>query len=271
MRILEAGLHGQDVLDAECALAQADFYSGDIDGDFGPGMAAAVKAFQHSKGLPQTGIIDSNTATSLGLRDLAPCDCSLSAIPAGIIQAQLFPGTPVANLECNLPYLLNALVKRDLGYRVMILAALATMRAEAATFLPVSEGVSSLNTSPGGQPFDLYASKLGNEGVADAQKFRGRGFIQLTGRCNYAAYSTADYNLVENPLLLHRPDVAADVLAHFLKDRETQMVAYLTANNMDEARKLVNAGDVGVGSFTWAYTQGSGLACMEQVPTSLVV
>lgn len=257
-------------MDAQCALARAGCYAGDIDGDFGPAMHAAVIAFQRAKNLPASGVLDSETAAVLGLTQNPACDCSLSGIPADIIQQNLFPGTPVANIECNLPYVLNALVKHGLGYREMILVALATLRAEAAVFLPVSERVSALNTSPGGQPFDLYAHKLGNQGIQDAQNYRGRGFIQLTGRYNYAEYSDATYNLVADPLLLHRPDAAADVLAKFLKAREKKMLEFIAAKNMDGARELVNAGDVGIGSFTWAYSEGCGLECMQQVPPSLV-
>ena len=67
----------------------------------------------------------------------------------------------------------------------MILMALATICAETGSFLPISEGQSHFNTSPGGHPFDLYDSRadLGNLGPPDGERFKGRGFIQLTGRC----------------------------------------------------------------------------------------
>lgn len=273
MRPLAAGSQGQDVLDAQCALTAAGFYHGDIDGDFGPAMDGAVRALQQARQLPVNGTVDAATAAALGLLEPAECDCALSGIPAEAIQARLFPGTPLANIQANLPHVLNSLVKFKLAYREMVLVALATLRAEAAVFLPVSERISKLNTTPAGKPFDRYSGILGNTGIDDAQKFRGRGFIQLTGRCNYAEYSRelfGDSRLVDNPLLLHQPAVAADVMASFLKDREPRMMAAIRANQMDRARELVNAGDIGIGSFTWAYAEGAGLPCMQQLPKTII-
>ena len=36
--------------------------------------------------------------------------------------------------------------------------------------------------------FDQYNDKLGNVDLVDGQKFRGRGALHITGRCNYADY-----------------------------------------------------------------------------------
>jgi predicted chitinase len=36
--------------------------------------------------------------------------------------------------------------------------------------------------------FDNYAHMLGNIDITDGQKFRGRGALHITGRCNYADY-----------------------------------------------------------------------------------
>jgi peptidoglycan L-alanyl-D-glutamate endopeptidase CwlK len=75
----------------------------------------------------------------------------------------------------------------------MVLVALGTIRAEAATFQPVEEIVSPFNTSKGGQPFDKYDNRrdLGNLGPPDGARFKGRGFVQLTGRANYESFSKA--------------------------------------------------------------------------------
>ncbi|HEX4769818.1 MAG TPA: peptidoglycan-binding protein [Bryobacteraceae bacterium] len=265
MRILQIGLQGQDVLDAQCALAELKIYSDDIDGSFGPHLQAAVKIFQQNKGLPVTGIIDAATAAALGLQDPPPVICVIAGItPEGI--AGMFPSTHTANIEANLPYILNALAEVSLGDRSMIVVALATMSAEAARFLPVSEGIWSGNTSPGGQPFDKYAHILGNTGLEDAANFRGRGFIQITGRSNYQTYSRelfGDSRLVDDPLLAHRPEVAARVLAHYLADRAPKFRRYLANDDLKDARALVNGADNGIGSFSWAYTEGLKLPCIQ--------
>jgi putative chitinase len=268
MRVLQIGLQGQDVLDAQCALTELKLYSDDIDGSFGPHLQAAVKIFQQNKSLPSTGIIDAATAATLGLQDPAPITCAIPGITSEGIAA-MFPSTHPANIEANLPYILNALAEVSLGDRSMVLVALATMSAEAARFLPVSEGVWSGNTTPGGQPFDKYAHILGNRGLEDAANFRGRGFIQITGRDNYATHSRqlfGDSRLVDNPLLAHRQDVAARVLAHYLADRAAKFRQYLANNDLNDARALVNGGSNGIGSFSWAYAEGLKLACIEQLP-----
>jgi putative chitinase len=272
MRVLQTGLKGQDVLDAQCALTQLQLYSDDIDGCFGPHVLAAVRLFQQSKGLPATDVIDAATAAALGLQDDAPATSAIPEVTPQLLSG-LFPFTPLTNMEANLPYILNALAGAGLADRNMVLVALATMSAEASRFLPVSEVAWSGNTTPGGQPFDKYAHILDNTGLPDAATFRGRGFIQITGRCNYLTYSRALFNdtrLVENPLLAHRPDIAAQILARYLADREPKFRHYLAANDLNDARALVNGGDNGIGSFTWAYTEGLKLACIQQLPVKSV-
>jgi len=64
------------------------------------------------------------------------------------------------------------------------------------------------------------ANELGNIKPGDGYKYRGRGFIQLTGRDNYAKAGKAiGLPLEEHPELVERPDVAAKVAIWFWKNR----------------------------------------------------
>ncbi len=196
-------------------------------------------------------------------RTAAPASCGIDCIAAQTVQ-QMFPGTPIENIEANLPYVLNALEDLGIADQQMILMALATIRAETASFLPISEGVSHFNTSPGGQPFDLYDNlgDLGNQGHPDGANFRGRGFVQLTGRSNFTIHSQAiglGDQLITDPTLAHDPAIAAKLLASFLKSHESQIRAALAANNLKEARRLVNGGSNGLPEFSDAYTKGLSL------------
>ncbi len=54
---------------------------------------------------------------------------------------------------------------------------------------------------------------LGNTQPGDGKRFMGRGFVQLTGRRNYADWSRrTGLDLVGNPDMVVRPDIAARIL-----------------------------------------------------------
>jgi putative chitinase len=261
---LQPGDDGTAVMELQKALNARGFNTGLADGNFGPATRDAVIAFQRSTGLVADGIVGPSTASALGLTANAPPSealprCLIPAVTVDIA-VQIVP-TLRSNVESNLPFVLNALIAPQLADKSMILMALATIRAETGSFLPISEGQSHFNTSPGGHPFDLYDSRtnLGNLGPPDGERFKGRGFIQLTGRANYTFHSAAiglGTQLVDNPDLANDPDIAARLLASFLKTNEQRIRAALTANDLAEARRLVNGGSNGLEAFTEAYNTG---------------
>jgi peptidoglycan L-alanyl-D-glutamate endopeptidase CwlK len=178
--------------------------------------------------------------------------------------ARILPYAPRANVERNLPFVVNALAGMQLDDRPMVLMALATIRAETGAFLPIDEGQSHFNTSPGGQPFDLYDSRadLGNLGPPDGERFKGRGFVQLTGRSNYALHGAAigmDHRLTDSPELANDAGIAARLLASFLKHGEAEIRRALSADDLREARRLVNGGSNGIVEFEAAYRTGLAL------------
>jgi len=172
---------------------------------------------------------------------------------------QLFPLTPIAPIRANLPAVLGALRAANLGDPSMVLMALATIRAETESFEPIAEMPSRFNTSPGGHPFNLYDHRhdLGNQGPPDGASFRGRGFIQLTGRANYTRYAhRSGFDLVNCPELACRLDIAARLLALFLLDREPAIRHALANNDLAAARRLVNGGSNGLDRFSACYFRG---------------
>lgn len=180
------------------------------------------------------------------------------------VVSQVFFDAPLSNIQKYLPKVLHYLEVVGLGDEEMTLMALATIRAETAGFEPISEFISRFNTSSGGHPFDLYdfRSDLGNNGVGEGARFKGRGFIQLTGRFNYEKYDKQlglDGRLLSVPDLANDPDVAARILAQFLKDAETRIRNALQVRDFREARKAVNGGTHGLAQFIKAYTTGEVL------------
>ena len=186
---------------------------------------------------------------------------TVPAITAQIV-AHIFPATPLANITANLPAVLHALAAASLADKAMLLMALATIRAETECFQPISEGKSQYNTSPNGTPFDLYDHRkdLSNQGPPDGENFRGRGFVQLTGRANYTRYAhETGHNLVANPALANDSAIAAELLARFLAHKEAAIRHALAGNDLATARRLVNGGCHGLDRFTSAFRIGAQL------------
>jgi len=278
MPTLKTGSVGADVTKLQTKLKKLGFDPKGVDGKFGPGTKKALIAFQKSNGLKPDGIAGPKTLAALQLDDTgkktgskagdagtgggADAGGGGTAPDASVDKvARMFPGVPVNNLKENLPLVLKALADAGLGDKDMILMALATIRAETGNFTPLSEFKSKFNTSPGGHSFNLYDNRedLGNQGAPDGANFRGRGYIQLTGRANFREHGNAigmGNQLIDNPTLANQPDIAAKLLASFLKAKESQIRAALGKGNLKLARKLVNGGSHGLAEFTAAFHIG---------------
>ena len=255
--LLQRPAKGQDVINLQSALASAGAFNGDIDGAFGPATEAAVKAFQARQELPVCGALTPATAGLLNWTRAIPPQSRLPQVTIEVA-SQAFGPAARANIEINLPFLLNALVEAELADYSMVAMAIATIRVEASLFLPVSELRSAYNTSPDGKPFDLYDRRpgLGNLGAPDGERFRGRGFIQLTGRANYERLGhklVLGDMLIKDPFAAHDSQIAARLLAAFLKGREGRIRSAFAADRLTDARKLVNGGSNGLAEFIAAF------------------
>lgn len=267
MRTLELILDGElmqgdDVRALQQALADKGFPPGSIDGVFGAGTDAAVRAFQRSEGdLLADGQAGPRTLARLGLtQDAALPSVADKVTP--LIVARMLPDAPIDNIKANLGPVLDGLRRFGLTDKSMVLMALATIAAESAGFKPLDEFLSRFNTSPGGHPFDLYDNRrdLGNRGAPDGARYKGRGFIQLTGRSNYRTYGEKiGVNLENQPDKANEAAIAGLILACFLKDKELKIKAALIERDFARARRQVNGGTHGLGNFQTAYLRGEKL------------
>ena len=260
MNTLRPGSEGNEVIQLQTRLAELGFSPGKIDGDFGPGTEAAVFAFQAGQGLLADGIAGPRTLTALGLADDATLPGILAEVTAPRV-CVMFPATPRGNIQAHLPVVLQALDEKELRERPMVLMALASIRAETEGFVPVSEGISRYNTSPGGKPFDLYDRRrdIGNGQPGDGALYKGRGFIQLTGKANYLEHGKAiglGDKLVKQPELANEPLTAARLLASFIKAKERPIKEALYEGDLRHARRLVNGGSHGLERFNDCYQRG---------------
>ncbi len=275
-QLLSKGDQGADVERLRNALAEALGTDADafavlkqptssIDSEFD----AAVRRWQSGIGIIADGIIGPRCQLLLGLAPPVPLTLGratsngLGAEPVNVGSvSRLFPATKPANIARYLPYVEAALGAAGLLDRAMVIGALATIRAETEGFVPIAEFQSKFNTPPGSAPFSLYDKRgdIGNSQRGDGERYRGRGFVQLTGKANYQTYSQRlGLGLVDAPDKANAPEVAAVLLAQFLLDRAARFREAVVQGDLRAARRLVNGGAHGLASFKDVFERADAL------------
>ena len=210
----------------------------------------ALRIWQASVGLVADGIAGPRTMDAL---DIIAFSKLITEVDTDLV-GRLFPYTKTSNIALNLPYVTAALAAFGLTDRDMISVALGTIRAETEGFVPIAEMPSHFNTLPGQAAFSAYEKKLGNNKPGDGARYRGRGYVQLTGRYNYQKFGKElDIPLVENPDSACAPEIAGCLLAAFLSDNRDKLARALAQNKLKTARKVVNGGNHGLDRFTETY------------------
>lgn len=123
---------------------------------------------------------------------------------------------PLANVNANWPIIKQALYQFNQGSLLSSMGVLATIAVETAhLFKPIKEfGSDALHEKEYGMRHDL-----GNTMPLDGAKYAGRGFIQITGKLNYASYSKLlGLDLVNNPDLALLTSPASRILALYWRD-----------------------------------------------------
>ncbi|GEM_PF-4840607 len=160
--------------------------------------------------------------------------------PLGLEELARVLNVPVAELQQSLPYIVQAMKEAGITDPNAIIGVLATVKTEVSNFQPIREYAS-------GQDYEGRAD-LGNTQPGDGVRFKGRGFIQITGRANYREYGRKlGIDLEGNPDLALRPDVAAKILVQYFKDRGLDQKA--AAGDWSAVRKGVNGGFNGMDTF----------------------
>lgn len=150
-------------------------------------------------------------------------------------------------------YLLDSFERMPVWSDVRCIAyALATIAHETDwTFEPITERGNA-------RYFDKYDGRasLGNNQPGDGFRFRGRGYVQITGRRNYSRFSTLlKTNLLADPELALRPDIAFRIMsvgmfkgeftgrgfANYINDSITDYVkARQIINGFDKAQQIAS-------------------------------
>ncbi len=164
----------------------------------------------------------------------------------GAVYGQLGP-SQASGLESLLD---NIELDPDLGDLRWVAYMLATVKHECAdTFMPITErGPQSYFDKY--EPGTSIGKNLGNTQAGDGFLFRGRGYVQITGRANYQNMSgrlalSGDDDLVLHPELALQPDIAYKIMSYGMRRGSftgKKLGDYINAAGSDytQARRIIN-------------------------------
>jgi predicted chitinase len=168
--------------------------------------------------------------------------------------ATVFPDNARKNIEVSAPYLQAALQEFKVSDKRLAAGIIATIAVETPLFEVYEESVAD------GQRYEGRQS-LGNTQPGDGVKYRGRGYLSITGRANYTQMSTRlglGNRLVDSPEDAKSPEVASRVVVAWLVDRQGTFLPALASGNLALARRAVAGAPTQLDKFTTVYNKVLG-------------
>lgn len=174
-------------------------------------------------------------------------------------------GANLDHVRLYWPKLAEQLGNASIYDRWTAIAVLGTIAVEVGSrFEPIPEYAS-------GAEYEGRAD-LGNTQPGDGRRFKGRGFVQLTGRANYRTYSAkldelwgdGAPDLEANPDDALDPDVSAAVMAIYFRDHGIPSMA--AAGNWAGIRRAVNGGMNGWQTFADAVEALKAIPSLQSAP-----
>ena len=143
------------------------------------------------------------------------------------------------------------------------------LRTNFGKYFKTDEEAAKYARNPQAIANKVYGNRMGNTEAGDGYKYRGRGFIHLTGKAMYAKYGKLlGLDLVNNPDLAAQPDNAAKIAAAFYKNEGA--AAKASVGDLTGARKIVQGGNLGLAeSVVYTNQYSKQLAKTEWVPSKL--
>ena len=279
MPTLRQGSSGPDVKALQQQLRDLGFDPNGVDGNFGPGTRAALIAFQQSKGLQPDGIAGPATSAALQAGDGSTNASSPAAPPpapppapqpvgaGGAFNLAGLTGKVPADVIAQIP---DTAAKFGITTKLRLAHFLAQCALESTGFTATVENLNysaprilvifgkyfkGVDPTPyAHNPAKLgnrvYANRNGNgdEASGDGFKFRGRGYIQLTGKTNYTSFSNSEgEDCVANPDLVATKYPLASA-AFYFKSNNIWAICDQGANDatVTKVTKAVNGGTHGL-------------------------
>jgi peptidoglycan hydrolase-like protein with peptidoglycan-binding domain len=234
-----------------------------IDGLFGTVTKATVEQFQRMRpadpqkskfvpeGLEITGKVDRNTWAEL--LKVSPEEIKIVSrepknwdMPGGfpsvddILDKAQCPSEIRPFAKKNLPLILNQCLDNGVIDRGQIAYVFATAEHESHFGRLMMELAD-------GSDYEGRCTDLGNCSPGDGPRFKGRGFVQITGRRNYRIWSEKlGINLIDNPEKAALPEIAAIILVRGMRDGSFTGVS-LSDFIVSEQRNFFNARRIVVG------------------------
>lgn len=215
--LLKVGSKGDDVKKLQEKLGLT------ADGSFGPGTEKAVKAWQSSNGLVADGIVGDGTWSKM-FAGSAPVSTPVAnlVIPPSSFKLENLKGHIPDSVIAQIP---DTAAKFNITNPLRLAHFLAQCGHESGGFRAVSENLNYsakglvgtfpkyFNSATAAQyerkpemiASRVYGGRMGNgdESTKEGYKFRGRGYIQLTGKSNYTNFAKfIGEDTVSNPDLV---------------------------------------------------------------------
>jgi putative chitinase len=260
--LLKEGSKGEDVKKIQAKLGV------EPTGNFGPKTKAAVVAWQQANGLTADGIVGDGTWGKL-FGAAAPA-APVASTPAPKVEGLNLEGLKGHVPDAVLAQIPDTAAKFNITNNLRLAHFLSQCGHESGGFKAVSENLNysadglkkifgkyfpgNLNESYARQPEKIasrvYASRMGNgdEASKEGFKFRGRGYIQLTGKSNYTAFAKfIGEDTVANPDLVATKYPLASA-AFFFDSNKLWAICDRGADDatVTAVTKRVNGGTIGL-------------------------
>ena len=259
--LLKIGSKGNEVISLQKFLGLS------ADGNFGPGTDKAVKDWQTKNGLTADGIVGDATWSKMGLGSSTPTATPTVAVPPSNFKLANLKGHVPDSVIAQIP---DTAAKFNITTPLRLAHFLAQCGHESGGFKAVNENLNysadglkkifpkyfpgNLNESYARQPEKIasrvYASRMGNgdEASKEGFKFRGRGYIQLTGKSNYASFDKfVEDDIMANPDLVATKYPLASA-AWFFNNNKLWSICDQGATDavVTSVTKRVNGGTIGL-------------------------